>query len=369
MPSNPLPPSVVIETASIQGSNVPLTSELRLEPGQDNLEIRYTGLSFIKSEHLRFRYQLAGLSNEWTEAGTRRIAYFPYLPPGTYTFKVIAANSDGIWNIEGQSLRITVLPAFYRTWWFLMLSGLLIGGVAWLGYQYRIRQLQQAQRAQQQFSQQLIESQEAERKRIAGELHDSLGQNLLVIKNWATLGLTFTAPDAPVREQLDEISTTALQSLNDVRSIIHNLRPYQLDTIGLSNTLRFMIEQVGAASGLQFQSEIAALDHLFSPEAEVILFRIVQECVNNIVKHAQATEAKLLCQIADGNLQMTIADNGRGLSNPNSAIRNPQSSGLGLTSLRERVRILWGTHKMQSASGQGTTHFFTIPIPVPDTCT
>ncbi len=361
------PPSLLIEECLLDHQPVArqgtVQTALQINPGQGNLEIHYTALSFIKPEQLRFRYKLEGLDQDWVEADTRRTAFYPYLPPGDYLFRLIAANSDGVWNEAGKSLRIVVVPPFYRRWWFLLLSVAVLVSMVTLAFRYRIQQLQRAQRAQQQFSQQLIESQEAERKRIAGELHDSLGQNLIVIKNWATLGKTFTEPDAPVREQLDEISTTAVQSLNDVRSIIHNLRPYQLDTIGLSKTLRFMIEQVSAASGLQFQSEIAALDNLFAPEAEVIIFRIVQECVNNIVKHAQSTEVKFWCRIANGNLQMTIADNGRGLANSHS----PQSSGLGLTGLRERVRILGGTDKMQSAAGQGTTHFFTIPIPAPAT--
>lgn len=95
----------------------------------------------------------------------------------------------------------------------------------------------------------------------------------------------------------------------------------------------------------------------------MIIFRLVQECVTNIVKHAQATEAKLLLKIAEGNLHLTIADNGRGLST--EATANGRRGGLGLTSLSERVRILRGTYKMQSTAGQGTTHFFTIPIPAP----
>ena len=371
--SSSQPPPVVIEdvridnqAVAVESINSALTapySAISVGSQQSNFEIQYTALSFINSENLRFKYKLEGLDQDWVEAGTRRTAYFSHVPPGEYTFSVIAANRDGVWNTKGLALRIVVVPPFYRTWWFITLGILMLSGLVLGAFRYRVAQLQAQQAAQQAFSQQLIESQEAERKRIAGELHDSLGQNLIVIKNWATLGRAITEPDAPVREQLDEISTTALQSLNDVRSIIHNLRPYQLDTIGLSNTLRFMLEQISSASGLQFQSEIAALDNLFAPEAEVIIFRIVQECVNNIIKHAQATEAKFLCRIADGNLQMTITDNGRGLSSSHSS----QSSGLGLTGLRERVRILGGTHKMQSAAGQGTTHFFTIPIPAPAT--
>ena len=387
--TNELPPPIAIEDCLLDRHKIDWQQGVTVNPGQSSLEINYTGLSFHKSEQMRFRYRLEGLEENWIEAGPRRTAYYSHLPPGEFTFRVIAANSDGMWNTEGKSLRIIVVPPVYRRWWFVLLGAMTLAGFLTLVFQYRIRQLRRVQLAQQQFSQQLIESQEAERKRIAAELHDSLGQNLIVIKNWATLGKAMTEADAPVREQLDTISTTAVQSLNEVRSIIHNLRPHQLETIGLASTLRFMLQQVSAASGISFTSEITPLDNLFAPEDEVIIYRLVQECVSNIVKHSQATAASVLVNASDGQLHITVTDNGRGFSiadlglriadwgrtaqatdngrrttddNPQSAIRNPQSGGFGLKGLAERVRILHGMHKISSAPGKGTTHLFTIPI-------
>jgi signal transduction histidine kinase len=369
---NSQPPPVVIEAMKINRKAVPLeiwqaaistaNTAIEIGPEEGNFEIEYTALSFINPENLRFKYKLEGLDPDWVDAGTRRTAYFSHVAPGGYTFRVIAANSDGVWNMEGKSFRIVVVPPFYRRWWFLLLSGLALIGLATFAYQYRIRQMRRVQLAQQHFSQELIESQEAERKRIAAELHDSLGQNLIVIKNWAMIGLTQTPADAPVREQLDVISTTAVQSLNDVRAIIHNLRPYQLETIGLGNTLRFMIEQVGAASGIAFTGEIATLDHRFTPDDEVLLYRLVQECVSNIVKHSAASAANVSLRLEQGQLQITISDNGRGF--PLSAPPvNAQSSGFGLKGLEERVRILRGEHKITTVPGKGVTHYFVIPVP------
>ena len=115
VPFNPNPPPVVIESVTLSGTNVDVKDKLEIQPNQNTLEIRYTGLSFIKPEQTRFRYKLEGLDENWTEAGTRREAFYPYLPPGTYTFRVIAANSDNVWNEQGTTLKITVYPAFYRT--------------------------------------------------------------------------------------------------------------------------------------------------------------------------------------------------------------------------------------------------------------
>jgi len=160
VPFNAQPPPVVIESFLLDRAPVafdPLNQAVRIAPGWENFEIEYTALSFINSENLRFKYKLEGLDQDWTAAGTRRRAYYSYVPPGQYVFRVIAANSDGVWNTEGQSLRIKVLPPFYRSWWFLALAGSLAGGAIWSGYRYRVRQLQRAQAAQQEFSRQLIE--------------------------------------------------------------------------------------------------------------------------------------------------------------------------------------------------------------------
>ncbi len=164
--------------------------EIRHPSRTIDLEVQYTAINFSRPEQTHFRYKLAGLDTEWTETDVRRSAFYSHPPPGSYTFRVIAANSDGVWNKTGQSLAILVLPPFYRSWWFvgLLLTG--VTGAAAFAWQYRVSHLQRAYAAQQSFSRQLIASQERERKRIAAELHDSLGQQLLIIKNWAALALT-----------------------------------------------------------------------------------------------------------------------------------------------------------------------------------
>lgn len=355
--TNNQPPSVVIETMHINNEAVAVdlgnalgrnpATAVEIRPGQENFEIAYTALSFINSENIRFKYKLEGLDEAWVDTGTRRTAYFSHVAPGTYTFKVIAANSDGIWNMEGQRLRIVVRPPFYRTWWFVTLSVMSVMGAVFAAYKYRIRQVERLQVAQQAFARQLIESQEAERKRIAAELHDSLGQHLSVINNLALLWLHQHADDDG--EPMRKISATTMQAIREVKEISYNLRPHQLGRIGLTKAIEALLKKAEQASGIRF---VAALDDLrgaLPPETDINFYRIVQECVNNILKHSEATEATVTIRREADRLRLTIRDNGKGFT------PGGEGSGFGLLGIRERAQLLGGQAVIQSAPGQGTT--------------
>ena len=369
---NTQPSLVAIEAIKIDTQAVPLEawdtaardphSAIELRPGQENLEIEYTGINWRRPQQIRFKYQLAGFNHDWVDAGTRRTAYFSNLPPGDYTFKVTADNGEGVWNTTDTSVRITVLPPFYRTGWFLTLAVLSVTGVVSAAFKSRINQLEQRQAAQQAFSQQLIQSQEAERKRIAAELHDGLGQNLLVIKNRALFGL-LQPDDAPrAAEQLTDISTTVSQAIDEVRQIAANLHPYQLDRLGLTKALTAVVRKVGAAAQLDIACSVDDVDGLLPPPAETNLYRIVQECLNNIVKHAGATEASVQLRRDSHRLQLTIRDNGCGFVPAGTHSRSERKGGSGLIGISERARLLHGTVAVDSASGTGTRITLTMPV-------
>jgi diguanylate cyclase (GGDEF)-like protein len=127
---NPLPPSVVIESATVERKIIDISNGLHIEPGEKNIEIRYTGISLIKSEQVKFKYKLENHDADWIDAGTHRSAYYSYLPPGDYQFKVIAANSDDVWNETGSTIELELKPYFYQTKWFY----LLIGAIAIFGF-------------------------------------------------------------------------------------------------------------------------------------------------------------------------------------------------------------------------------------------
>jgi signal transduction histidine kinase/ligand-binding sensor domain-containing protein len=358
---NPRPPLVVIENISVDRNPVDLQasqSAIELQPGQSNIAIEYTGLSLIKSEQIKFRYKLEGLEEEWIEAGTKRTVDYSYLPAGTYTFRLIAANANGIWNNEGTAIQIIVHPFFYRTWWFIGLLALASGGFVWWMYHTRISRLRAIAESKTIFSRQLIESQEAERKRIASELHDGLGQSLVVIKNRAMLGINKGGDSQRVARELATISESASQALDEMREITNNLRPQLLDRLGLTKAINSMLKKV--AGVIEIQSEIDSIDHVFNENEEISVYRIVQESLNNVVKHARATTVAVTIKRTENQVLLRIQDDGRGFT---VEAAKSKAGGLGLIGLQERSQLLNGQLRIDSDIEKGTTIEVTIQLP------
>ena len=354
--SNSLAPPVVVEGAMLDRQASSITPELRVTPDRENVEISYTGLSFVKPEQVRFRYRLAGVDSDWVEAGTRRVAYYSHLPPGSYTFNVIAANSDGVWNTRGASVRVVVVPPFYRTWWFLALCVVSIAAAGVLFYERRLARLKSARETQAAFSRQLIDSQETERKRIAAELHDSIGQSLTIIKNRAALSLSRTSDHEGAFEQLGEISDAASCAIEEVREIAHDLRPIQLDQLGLTKAIESLIEKASYPEALRFAHDLDPLDGVLNKEQEINLYRIVQEAIANVIKHSGATEASVALKRRDRSVEVIVRDNGKGFA------AGDGRRGFGLRGITERARMLGGQPIVNSSPGRGTSVSVTINL-------
>ena len=369
--TNPLPPSVLIEEVRVDDQLVasdaspqlpPVASSLTLAPRQQRVEFRFTALSFRAPTKVQFRYRLEGLEHDWVDGGSARSVAYLRPPPGRYQFQVTASNSDGVWNETGASLTLQVLPPWWQTWWFRSGVGLVAAGAVFGFYEWRIWLLHRRRAMQQEFSRRLIASQEEERKRIASELHDSLGQNLLVIKNLAALGGRAGENETAKTDKLATISTLASQAIGEVRGIARALRPFELDRLGLTKALTWLVKPASESSGIQFELALAEVDGLFPPESEINLYRVVQEAVANILKHSRATVVRLQLTREGPQVRLLIQDNGCGFQ-PVAA--PTPAAGMGLTDMAERVRIMGGQFAIESAPGAGTQLRVLLPLPSP----
>ncbi|MBI3193574.1 MAG: hypothetical protein HYZ34_03780 [Ignavibacteriae bacterium] len=355
-------PQVHITNVKVNGTSQELIGSMEFPHDKNNLEISFIGISFKDENAIRYKYRFLHQDNGWHEPTYNNSISIGHLVPGSYIFQVKAISVSGIESTTSAIVSFTILPPFWQRWWFY---GSMIAGIAlmiWTMYRLKINRMRREQLASQEFSRQLIESQEAERRRVAGELHDGLGQELIMIMNRSLLALKAQTMEK-AKEQLDEISQTTSRAIEDVRGIAYDLSPYHLEQLGLTDSIRTMVEKMAGLSVIQFSIDIDPVDSLFTKNLEINVYRIVQECVNNIIKHSQATEADIFIKNQQQKLEIFARDNGRGfevLSNNNEI---GKQKGFGLASLSKRVKIMNGTLSIVSSTGKGTSVKIIIPQP------
>jgi signal transduction histidine kinase len=254
-------------------------------------------------------------------------------------------------------------------WWTWKRTAALVGvllavlAVALLWVHLLHRRLERQHAAQLAFSRHVLQKLEEERRRIAVNLHDSLGQTLLVIKNHAMLAIQRSPDGAALHQRLDEISGSTSQAIEEVRRITHGLRPYQLDRLGLSQAIRASVNRASENSPIVFASRVEDIDGLFDKDSEIHVYRIVQEAVTNVVKHSSATEATVVIKRRpeSSSVSLSVRDNGRGFD-PAQPSAQPHDLGYGLNGIADRVEILGGTLVIDSRPGEGTSLSVEIPI-------
>ena len=280
-----------------------------------------------------------------------------------------ALGSLNIWLRSPADVKVLSGPP----WWTWQRAAALIGtllavsGGALLWVYLLRRRLERQKAAQLAASQQILKRLEDERRRIAANLHDSLGQILLAIKNQTLLVMQRAPDETALRERLGDISGATSQALEEVRQITHGLRPYQLDRLGLTQALRATVSRASANSQILFASRVEDIDGVFDKDSEIHVYRIVQEAINNVLKHSAATEAAVVIKkrttsVLTSNVSISIRDNGRGFDV--AAMRASQSNdlGYGLSGIAERVRILGGHMTIDSRPGGGASLNIEIPV-------
>ena len=234
-----LPAPTYIESLVADRKEFKVTPNLKIPPNPRDLQIDYTSPTFSIPQKVNFRYRLDGYERDWHEAGTRRQAFYTDLPPGKYSFRVIACNSDGVWNESAAKLDFSIAPAYYQTNWFRALCGCIFLAGLWATYQWRVRQLQH------QFDM-TLDARVSERTRIARDLHDTLLQSahgvLLRFQIVSEL-----LPDRPLeaKEKLDNAIDQTADFITEARDEVQGLR----DSTVQSNDLALAISTLGQELG------------------------------------------------------------------------------------------------------------------------
>lgn len=241
----------------------------------------------------------------------------------------------------------------------LLVIGRLIAGAM---HQARLhRQLVARERAHENFVEQVIEAQEIERRRLAGDIHDGISQRLVTLSyRLDAAAQAARSPDdrAALTEQLDRARELADLTLQEARAAISGLRPPVLDDLGLSGGLASLARSIPQVKINTDLADTRLPDHI-----ELALYRIAQECLQNVVKHARATVARLAFHADDQTARLEIADDGVGFDTLERPLGSDEMGGYGLLSMAERAEIVGGRLNIRSRPGAGTTVTATIPLP------
>ena len=340
--------------------SIAYADEITLTHKENVITFEFASLIYNDPKQNQHAYKMEGFDKDWVYCGTRRSATYTNLDPGEYTFRVKGSNEDGLWNEEGTSIKLKISPPWQKTVLFKSLVGL--GVLTGLGsiYKKRVKRLNEENLQREEFTKKLIESQENERKRVAAELHDSIGQDLLILKNKLLTSIK-KAGDEKYIQQLSELSELTTLAIDDVRQISYDLRPYELDRLGLTKTIESMIERANNFTNIIFLGRLDNIDKTFPAETEINIYRIIQESLNNVIKHSEASKVMVIIRKTETSLQIRVSDNGKGFDIWKYRL-NSEKSGFGLKGMQERARLFQGELNIKSSPGKGSKIEIHIPV-------
>ncbi|QOY89532.1 sensor histidine kinase [Paludibaculum fermentans] len=341
---NTLPPTVSITSLSADGSPYPRFADMRLPALTSNVQIDYTALSLSVPERVRFRYKLDGADKGWHDAGTRREAYYSNLGPGSYQFRVIACNNDGVWNEAGASLDFAIAPAYFQTRWFLASCAAALMGLLWGLHLFRLRQIAR------QFSVRLGLRVD-ERTRLARDLHDSL------LQGFQGLMLRFQAlyeslPPGEAKEELEQALDRADQVVAEGRKAVHDLRLSTVLSNDLAPAVRAMGDELSGESPATFGLLVEGRVHELHPIVRDEVYRITREALRNAFRHAQARHIEVEIIYDERCFRLRVRDDGAGI--PPAILEEGRPGHYGVAGMRERAAGIGAKLDIWSGVGTGT---------------
>lgn len=346
---NKVIPPVTIEETLINGNLVKQDSLSEFGPGRGDLEIHYTALSFVAPEKVFFKYRLEGFDSDWVEAGTRRTAYYTNIPPGKYSFRVIACNNDGVWNNKGAVFDFGLKPHWYQTYFFYLFCVLTLFLILFALYRVRIK---------------VIEAQSVvleERNRLAREIHDGLAQELTAVRlQLQAANLRLQESPQKAKEHIEKALELTIHGLEETSRSIWALQQKPLGGEGFVITLQQMVHPLFNEPSIKFEFHLEGQPVALKPEEELNMLKIAQEATLNAIKYAQADLIELFLHYEKKYVRMTIKDNGKGMIHSSREIG--QYGGFGLTSIAQRVKNLGGTLRVSSQHGCGTEIEAIMPL-------
>lgn len=322
-----------------------LPINLKLPYNKNEISFEYLGITYKGHERVFYKTRLIGLQDNWSAPFQDRHITYNNLSPGKYTFEFISCNNDGVWSKVPYSFSFKVRPPWYQTTWFRFLAAVFLAAIIYLLFLVRVAQIKKQKTQQENLTQAILQSQEDERKRIAQDLHDGVGQKLSMLKVKAE-----KENNIPMKEKVADI-------IEDIRFLSRNIHPHYFEKLGLTKAIEMLVEENKSLGNIYWISELENIDSCFSTQKQLVIFRIIQECMNNILKHSEAKNSKITFEKTSQHVQISLQDNGKGFNLDTTKLHS-----LGLSTIKERVRSLNGSLNIKTKPGQGTHTIIHIPL-------
>jgi two-component sensor histidine kinase len=315
------------------------TSDLRLSPGENVLQIDYTDLAFGAAGQLRYQYLLDG-GRGWSVPLKDRTLHFAGLPPGSHKLSIRAVDVLGQPVSNPVTAKFRVMPQFWQTWWFQLLCLAFAVAVGVIIHRYRVSRLIAVQKL---------------RSRIAFDLHDEVGSGLTQIAIWSELARRNRPHKGD--EHLEQIAASSRSLVDSIGDIIWTVNPQRDSVRELVQRVRYFATEICTSSDIQLKFEVNGthLDREANSEIRRDVFLIAKEAIHNAVRHAGCSRIDVRFCVEADRLEMEVADNGRGLA-------ADRAEGNGLASMRQRARALRGSIEFQAGEERGTSVRLSMPL-------
>jgi len=358
---NPLRPGVLapalvhVESVVVDGRPLGTGSGASYPSNRQRVVFNFVGLSLAVPARVRYRYLLEGYDHDWSQPTGSREAAYTNLPPATYTFRVMATNSEGLWNGSAASVALEVTPMLWQTWWFRVVALGLLGAAIFGCFRYRLARVRAAMNLR-------FEERLAERTRIAQELHDTLLQGFISASMQVHVAADMLPQNAASRPLLARALQLMQQVIEEGRNTVRGLRARGAASVPLEAALSQIEEELGAVAQADFRVVVVGHGRDLHPLLQDEVYRIGREALINAFRHARARHIELELRYAPEAFHLLVRDDGVGIDE--HVLQSGRDGHWGLVGLRERAERIGAQLHVFSRPSAGTEVQLDVPANV-----
>jgi signal transduction histidine kinase/ligand-binding sensor domain-containing protein len=347
------PPSIIqLEGLYADGNHISSQNLARIPANPQRITINFNGLSLSVPDRVRFKYKLDNFDQTWSEPLIAREATYTNLNPGSYLFRVIASNSDGVWNSSELTVPFKVEPVFWRTWWF-GLAALFVLVAAILGF-VRLRVLSLTRQLHVRFEERL-----AERTRIAQELHDTLLQGLLSASMQLHVANDQLTEESPAKPLVNRVLQLMGRVIDEGRNAVRGLRSSNRESVSLEQAFSTIPQELAIKEPIDLRVIVEGTPRRLRPPIRDEIYLVGREGLVNALRHSGAREIEVEIEYAPNWLRVLVSDDGSGIDP--QVLSKGRDGHWGLSGMRERAERIGAKFRVLSRISAGTEIELSVP--------